>query len=187
MKLIVGLGNPGNKYVGTRHNVGYEILGFLGRRYGTDRPKSKFQGELMEACIGTQRVILLSPVTYMNLSGHSVRACVDFYKIEAEDILILCDDVHLPLGRLRIRFKGSAGGQKGLAHILQMMGTDQITRLRVGVGQPPDGWNMADFVLARFSSEERAEMDRAVAVAAEAASVWAIHDVQTAMNQFNIS
>jgi len=147
MKLVVGLGNPGRKYEGTRHNVGFDCLAKLAGRLPAAPVKQKFQGELIEAEIGGERVLLLCPLTYMNLSGGSVLAARDFYKIKENDILVVCDDFHLPLAKLRFRAKGSAGGQKGLADILRRLGTENIARLRIGIGEPPPQWNVADYVL----------------------------------------
>lgn len=185
MKLVVGLGNPGAKYVGTRHNIGYEILAELGRRHGTGRVKSKFQAELLEVNVAGTKVVLLSPVTYMNLSGRSVRPCVDFYKIEKEDMLILCDDVNLPVGKIRVRAKGTAGGQKGLADVIRVMGGDDVPRLRVGVGEPPASWAMADYVLSKFTAKETEEIKIAVLNAADAVEMWIASGIETCMNRYN--
>lgn len=185
VKLIVGLGNPGTQYVGTRHNIGYEVLAELGRRYGTGRPKSKFQGELLEASISGQKVLLLSPVTYMNRSGSSVRPCMDFYRIAAEDILILCDDVSLPVGKIRLRAQGSSGGQKGLGDVIRVLGTDKVARLRIGVGEKPAGWDLADYVLAKFSREDRTVMDETVKEAADAVSLWVVSGIERSMDRYN--
>lgn len=185
MKLVVGLGNPGGKYVGTRHNVGYEILAELGRRHGTGRAKSKFQAELLEVNIAGAKVVLLSPVTYMNLSGRSVRPCVDFYKIAKEDILVLCDDVNLPVGKIRVRAKGTAGGQKGLADVIRVMGGDDVPRLRVGIGEPPASWAMADYVLSKFTAKEIEEMKISVLNAADAVELWIASGIETCMNKYN--
>ena len=169
MKLVVGLGNHGKKYEGTRHNVGYEVLAKLARSRATGPPVGRFHGELVDYTGPSGRVLLLSPLTFMNRSGQSVRAAFDFYKLQLSDVLIICDDFNLPLGRLRFRPGGSAGGQKGLADIIERFGTDQIARLRVGIGSPPAGWDAADFVLSRFSAEDRSLIDPAVERAAQGA------------------
>ncbi len=132
MKLIVGLGNPGRKYEGTRHNVGWVVLTELARRFNGSTAKQNFQGEVVDADIDGQRALLLAPHTYMNRSGQSVVAARDFFKIEDAEILVICDDLNLPLGKLRIRISGSAGGQKGLADVIRSLGTDQVSRLRIG-------------------------------------------------------
>ena len=185
MKLIVGLGNPGAKYVGTRHNVGYEILAELARRHGSGSVKTKFQGEILEGNIAGQKVVFLSPITYMNLSGRSVRPCFDFYKIEKTDLLILCDDVNLPLGKIRVRVKGSAGGQKGLADIIRVMGGDDVSRLRVGVDEPPAGRDLADYVLSKFTAKERELMNVAVMTAADAVELWVLSGIDRCMEKYN--
>lgn len=185
MKLVVGLGNPGRKYEGTRHNVGFEVLAELAREYGTSPVRAAFQGEVSEANLRGERALLLAPHTLMNLSGGSLLAARDFYKIENHDLLVVCDDFNLPLGRLRVRAKGSAGGQKGLADILRRLGTQDIARLRVGIGEPPANWDPADFVLSKFAKQERPEIDLAVRVAADAVAVWAAEGVAACMNRYN--
>ena len=185
MKLIVGLGNPGKKYQQTRHNVGYEVLAELGRRHGDGRPRSKFQAEVMEAQVRGERILLLSPLTYMNLSGDSVQPARDFFKLTNSDLLIVCDDFNLPLASLRFRGKGSSGGQKGLESILQRLGTQEVPRLRVGIGQPPEDWDVADYVLSRFTADERRVMDEAVPRAADAVADWVVEGVETCMNRYN--
>jgi PTH1 family peptidyl-tRNA hydrolase len=185
MKLIIGLGNPGRQYQETRHNVGYMTLAELARRYGVGRPKGKFQGEVLDADLTGQRALLLSPTTYMNRSGASVQAAQDFYKLPLEDLLVISDDLNLPLGKLRIRPDGSAGGQKGLADIIRCLGTEQFPRLRIGIGAAPEGWDAADFVLSTFKREEWPEMETAIARAADAVVDWAHKGIQYSMNQYN--
>lgn len=185
MKLVVGLGNPGRKYQGTRHNIGFEVVADVARNRSAGTVRSKFQAELTDYADGDQRVILASPMTYMNRSGASVRAIRDFYRIEIEDLLIVCDDLNLPLGRLRFRAQGSAGGQKGLADIIRQLGTEQFARLRVGIGAPDPQWQTKDYVLSRFSDEERAEMDAAVKLASRGVVDWTAHGVQYCMNHYN--
>lgn len=186
MKLVVGLGNPGRQYDGTRHNVGFEVLRELARRYGSDgRVRHQFSGETIDITIKGVKVLLLSPTTFMNRSGQSVRAARDFYKLKPDDLLVICDDINLPLGRLRIRGKGSAGGHKGLADVIRCLGTEAFPRLRVGVGAPPPGQDAVQFVLSRFSSEEEAVMRKAYSRAAEAVEVWVGEGLQTCMNRFN--
>jgi PTH1 family peptidyl-tRNA hydrolase len=185
MKLIIGLGNPGRKYQGTRHNVGYLTLAELARQFAVGRPKAKFHGEVLDADLAGQRALLLSPMTYMNNSGASVQAAQDFYKLPLEDLLVVSDDLNLPLGTLRIRPDGSAGGQKGLADIIRSLGTEQFPRLRIGIGSPPEGWDAADYVLGMFTREELPEVEKAVARAADAAVDWARKGIQYSMNQYN--
>jgi PTH1 family peptidyl-tRNA hydrolase len=185
MKLIVGLGNPGRKYEGTRHNVGWAILAELARKHSGSKPKQNFQGEIIDADIDGQRALLLAPHTYMNRSGQSVVAARDFYKIENAEILVLCDDLNLPLGKLRIRPGGSAGGQKGLADVIRALGTEQVPRLRIGIDPAPDNWDAADFVLSKFKKEEREEINHAIARAADAVSIWAHEGMKDCMNRIN--
>ena len=185
MKLVVGLGNPGRRYDGTRHNVGYAVLAELARRFGLGRPKVKFQGEVLDADLDGEKALLLSPTTYMNRSGASVQAACDFYKLPLEDLLVICDDLNLPQGKLRIRAGGSAGGQKGLADIIRRLGNEEFPRLRVGIGAPPEGWDAVDYVLAKFRAEEAAEAEKAVKRAADAVAVWARQGIQSCMNQYN--
>ncbi|SRR5690606_27887337 len=185
MKLIVGLGNPGRKYVGTRHNVGFDVLAELGRRYGQMPPRSKFQGEVVEAVIGGEKVLLLAPHTYMNLSGASVQPARDFYKLANDDILVICDDLNLPLGKLRVRRKGSAGGQKGLDDIIRRLGSDEVARLRIGIGAPDEHRTAADFVLSKFTAAEAEIIKEAISRAADAAALWVTEGVEACMNRFN--
>ena len=185
MKLVVGLGNPGGKYEGTRHNVGYMVLAELTRRAGDPRKRSAFQGETSETSIDGERTLLLWPHTYMNRSGASVLAARDFYKLNAEDVLILCDDFNLPLAKLRFRARGSAGGQNGLADVLRVLSTDEVPRLRFGIGEVPPGWDSADYVLGRFTRQELPVVEKATVEAAEAVEAWIRHGVQFCMNRYN--
>src|SRR5262245_43638143 len=187
MKLIVGLGNPGGKYKDTRHNVGFEVAARLAKRFATAAPRAKFQGEIVEATIAGQKSLLLTPLTYMNASGASVLATRDFYKIENENILVVCDDFALPLAKLRLRAKGSSGGQKGLEDILRRLGTEEIARLRIGVGILPPGRDAAGYVLSRFTKDEQPEIAAAIERAVEAAVAWAEQGLATAMNKYNVS
>lgn len=185
MKLVVGLGNPERKYEGTRHNIGFVVLATLAHRCGASRPKAGFQGEVVEAAIRGEKVLLLCPTTYMNRSGASVQAAVAFYKLPLEEMLVVCDDLNLPLGRIRIRPEGSTGGQKGLADIVRRLGSQEFPRLRVGIGQPPERWDAADYVLSKFTKEEQEEVDLAVQRAADAVTAWVVEGIQASMNQYN--
>jgi PTH1 family peptidyl-tRNA hydrolase len=185
VKLVVGLGNPGRRYAETRHNVGFAVLAELARRFATSRPKGKFQGEVVEADLDGQKALLLSPVTYMNQSGISVQLARAFYKTPNEDLLVICDDLNLPLAKLRFRARGSSGGQKGLADVIRKLGTEEFSRLRIGIGAPPEGWEGTDYVLARFAREELPEIENAVSRAADAVAVWAREGIEHCMNQFN--
>lgn len=185
MKLIVGLGNPGRKYEGTRHNIGFEVLNELARRHSTCQTKVKFHGEVCDAQVGGGNALLLQPQTFMNLSGGSVLAARDFYKIDNEDILIICDDLNLDLARLRFRPKGSAGGQNGLADILRRLGSQEIPRLRIGVGKPPPEWDVADYVLSKFRTEEMDDLKSVVGRAADSVAIWAREGMAECMNRYN--
>jgi len=185
MKLIAGLGNPGRKYLGSRHNVGYEVLGRLAGKYGASDPIDRFKGELVEAQLESEKTLLLCPTTYMNLSGASVLAARDFYKLELDDILVVCDDFNLDLGQLRIRGKGSSGGQKGLEDIIRRLGSDEFARLRLGIGAPPPRWQVSDYVLSKFRKDEEEEITLAYEQAAVAAVDWATKGLAYCMNQHN--
>ncbi|MFK7766039.1 MAG: aminoacyl-tRNA hydrolase [Mariniblastus sp.] len=185
MKLIVGLGNPGKKYQQTRHNIGFDIIACLAKRYNVERPKAKFNAEVAETIVKNEKTILLSPLTFMNLSGQSVRAAVDFYKLPLTDILVICDDINLDLARLRFRPGGSAGGQNGLKDIINRLGTQTFDRLRVGVGKVPPQWDAADFVLGKFSKEDQNEIEFGIVRAADAVEAWVENGIQSAMNKFN--
>ena len=185
MKLVVGLGNPGRKYRQTRHNVGYEVLARLAGKFTVSAPKARFQGETAEAELDGGKLLLLSPTTFMNLSGSSVREAVDFYKLPLENLLVICDDLNLPLGKLRFRARGSAGGQKGLQDIVRKLGTEEFARLRIGIGAAPDSWDWADYVLGKFKAGELPAIELAVAEAADAVVVWAREGVDFCMNTHN--
>lgn len=185
MKIIVGLGNPGKQYQATRHNVGFDVLRILAEKYSAEARKAKFESLVAEAMIGTEKVLLVWPQTYMNRSGLAVQQATSFYKLETEDLLVLCDDFHLTVGRLRLRARGSAGGQNGLKDIAQQLGSEVYPRLRIGVGPLPDGRNAADFVLGRFAGKEQEEVDLALHDSAAAVACWAGQGLTEAMNQFN--
>ncbi len=185
MKLVVGLGNSGRKYEGTRHNVGFGVVRELARRLGPCTPRAKFHAEVVEVNLGGQRVLLLSPLTFMNRSGISVQQATSFYKIPDEDLLIVCDDLNLPVGKLRFRAKGSSGGQKGLQDIVQRLGTEDFARLRIGIGSPPEQWDWADYVLSKFTKQEIPEIEEAVAAAADGVATWTRDGIAECMNQYN--
>jgi peptidyl-tRNA hydrolase, PTH1 family len=184
IKLVVGLGNPGSKYAGTRHNIGYELVDLLARGTSEVRFSRKFDGHLAEIEIDYRRVLLLKPETFMNLSGRSVGEAMRFYKLPTADLLVVCDDLSLPVGKLRIRPGGSDGGQKGLRDIAAHLGTDQFPRLRIGIGDHND-LDAADYVLSRFRSTERKNIDDALILASQAVAVWSVQGIDAAMNRFN--
>jgi PTH1 family peptidyl-tRNA hydrolase len=185
VKLLVGLGNPGRGYDGTRHNVGFEVLEILARRAGAPSRRPRFQGETAQTTIRGCPVLLLWPLTWMNLSGSSVLAARDFYKIEFGDMLVICDDFNLPCETLRLRTGGSAGGQNGLADVIARLGSTAVPRLRLGIGPVPAGRKPADFVLGRFSAEEREKVGPMLERAADAAEEWVALGIQAAMNRYN--
>ncbi len=185
MKLIAGLGNPGRKYEKTRHNAGFEVLERLAERFAASGRKEKFHGEVAEVAIAGQQALLLWPHTLMNRSGRSVRAAADFYQLELADLLVACDDFNLPLGTLRLRSRGSAGGQKGLGDIISQLGSDEVSRLRIGIGPVPDQWDPADFVLGRFTKNERETIDETIDRAVEAVACWMAEGIDVSMNRFN--
>jgi PTH1 family peptidyl-tRNA hydrolase len=184
IRLVVGLGNPGTKYQGTRHNIGFELVDRLARGGTGTSFVRKFEGQLAETEIDYRRVLLLKPDTFMNLSGRSVGQAVRFFKLEPAEILVICDDLSLPLGKLRIRSGGSDGGQKGLRDIAAHLGTEQFPRLRIGIGEQGE-LDATDFVLSRFRSPERAIIDDALILATQAVAVWVTQGIDAAMNRFN--
>ncbi len=183
MKVIVGLGNPGPKYAGTRHNVGFDVVDYLAAGPGCSPFREKFDALISEMREGTETVLLVKPLTFMNLSGQAVRAILDFYKVPVEDAIVICDDFNLPLSKLRMRTKGSHGGQNGLRNVQEQLGTDAYARLRIGVGAP--AFDAVDHVLSKFKPGERAAVEEAVANAARAALIWVRQGPEAAMNQFN--
>jgi PTH1 family peptidyl-tRNA hydrolase len=183
MKVIVGLGNPGLKYAGTRHNVGFDVIDYLAAAPGCTPFREKFEAFIAEMKEGDETVLLVKPLTFMNLSGRAVRAILDFYKVPVENLLVVCDDINLPLGKLRIRMKGSHGGQNGLRNIQEQVGTDAYTRLRLGVGEP--AFDAVDHVLSKFKPGERAAVEDAIAIAAQATLMWTRKGAEAAMNKFN--
>ena len=188
MYIIVGLGNPGSKYDKTRHNMGFDVIDALVTEYRIPQSGVKFHSMVGSGIIGGEKVLLMKPLTYMNLSGNAVREAVDFYKIDPEtELLVISDDIDLEPGRIRIRKQGSAGGQNGMKHIIEKLGTDKFTRIRVGTGAKPAGWDLADWVLSRFGKDERILVDAAIEKAAKAAAVVVIDGADKAMNLYNES
>lgn len=185
MKIVVGLGNPGLQYRRTRHNIGFEVLAKLSDRYDGGKPRQKFDAELVEVNIGGEKTLLLAPATYMNESGRAVRQAAAFYDESPENLLVVCDDMNLDTGRLRLRASGSAGGQKGLANIIQHLGTEEFARLRVGIGRPPGKMDASNYVLGKFTANEREEVDPAVERCADGVELWIREGVAAAMNAVN--
>lgn len=185
MKVVVGLGNPGDQYLGTRHNVGFDVLSELANRHQAQRPKRRFEADVCELMLGSEKVLLFAPMTYMNLSGRAVQQVVKFFQLVPEDLLVVCDDLNLKFGQLRIRAEGTAGGQKGLANIIQALGTQAVPRLRVGIGRPATGGDVVNFVLAKFAKSEVEAMEQAVRIAANGVEQWIQHGLASAMNMIN--
>jgi PTH1 family peptidyl-tRNA hydrolase len=185
MKLIVGLGNPGRRYRGTRHNVGWEVIARLADRAGIRVSEDEGFAEVGRGTIGGRRVLLARPFTYMNVSGEAVRDLRRQHRLRPEDIYVIVDDIDLPLGRLRLRAGGSAGGHNGLKSVIEALGTTEFPRLRVGIGRPPEGIDPAEFVLTRFSSEETPVARASIERAAEAVELAVTDGLAAAMNRFN--
>ena len=185
MYIIVGLGNPSKQYEGTRHNAGFMTLDVLADRYNIDISEKKHKALCGKGVIEGNKVVLLKPQTFMNLSGESVRAAADFYKVAPEEIIVIYDDISLEPGQLRVRKKGSAGGHNGMKNIIAHLGTQDFPRIRVGVGEKPAGMDLADYVLGRFSKGERELLEEAFKEVARAAVAILCDGIESAMNQFN--
>ena len=185
MKLVVGLGNPTARYDKTRHNVGFEVIDALADKYNIALDTMKHKGMYGKGKIDGQSVILLKPMTFMNLSGESVALVSGYYKVAPEDIIVIYDDINLDVGRLRIREKGSAGGHNGMKNIIAHLGTEEFPRLRIGVGMKPPKMDWADYVLSHFSEEEQALMNQGYDKACEALKLLLLDDIPQAMNQYN--
>jgi PTH1 family peptidyl-tRNA hydrolase len=183
-KIVVGLGNPGKRYAGTRHNVGFAVIDTLARGPQAGGFHERFDAEVAELIEDGGKVLLVKPQTFMNLSGRCVRQLVDFYQVPLEDLLVVCDDINLPLGQLRVRARGTHGGHNGLRDIQAHLGTTEYSRLRIGVGSPEEV-DAADHVLARFRPSEQPVIDEAVLLATQAVTVWLHRGVEACMNQFN--
>lgn len=185
MYIIVGLGNPGEKYEHTRHNAGFEVIDILADRIGIHVEEKKHKGLCGRGLLEGQKVVLVKPQTFMNLSGECVRAVSDFYKVSEDQIIIVYDDISLDPGRLRVRGKGSAGGHNGIKNIIAHLGTQEFPRVKVGIGEKPKGMDLADYVLSRFSKGEWEQMEEAFKEAAEAVAVMVGQGTDAAMNRFN--
>ena len=183
MILIVGLGNPGKQYEQTRHNIGFDVIDYMANKYNIDVNREKFKGICCEGFIVNKKVILLKPLTYMNLSGESIRELANFYKLEDDEIIVVYDDISLDIGRLRIREKGSAGGHNGIKSIIQNLGGDKFPRVKVGVGQPKD--NLVNHVLGKFSQEDREHIEKVIPVVSDAIVEIVKNDAKESMNKFN--
>ena len=183
--LIVGLGNPEPKYKNTRHNVGFEVVNLLGNLHGLTIKKAKYKALTGQGMILGRYALLAKPQTFMNLSGVSVASILHGFKLIPSEMMVVFDDVNLPLGDVRMRLKGSAGGHKGMISIMEHIGTDEFVRIRVGIGAKPQGWDLADYVLGRFNEEETAIIRGGIQKAAQAVESMLEHGQQTAMNMTN--
>lgn len=186
MYIIAGLGNPTKEYDKTRHNVGFSVIDVLADRYGIDVSERKHRAFCGRGAIEGQKVVLLKPQTFMNLSGESVRAAMDFYKLTTDELIVVYDDICLDPGQLRIRLKGSAGGHNGIKNIIAHLGTQEFPRIKVGVGAKPPRMDLADYVLSHFSKGEQALMDEAFRDAADAAVMMMTEGAERAMNHYNM-
>jgi PTH1 family peptidyl-tRNA hydrolase len=188
VKLIVGLGNPGIEYRNTRHNIGFMVIDQLAEKYGVDVQKKMMRSVLGQGWLGSQKVILAKPLTYMNLSGQSVQALMNWYKLTAQELLVICDDLNLEAGHLRLRKKGSDGGHNGLKSIIQALGTSDFPRLRLGIGRPSHpGQEQVSFVLGKFAPQEAELLSQLIGRGEQAAAVWVENGIDAAMNEFNRS
>ena len=183
MHLIVGLGNPGKEYEGTRHNIGFDVIDCLANKYNIEINRTKFKGICGEGIINGNKVILLKPNTYMNLSGESIKEVVNFYKLDESQIIVIYDDISINVGRMRIREKGTAGGHNGIKSIISSLGSDVFPRVKIGVGQPDH--NLVSHVLGKFSNDDKEILNKVIPVACNAIENILNKDTKEAMNKFN--
>lgn len=185
MHIIIGLGNPTREYQATRHNVGWDVITRLSDDFRIPLDMKKHKAICGKGMIEGEKVVLAQPVTYMNLSGESVRELVDYYKVSPQEIIVIYDDISLEVGQLRIRKKGSAGGHNGMKSIISQLGTDEFPRIKVGIGEKPKGWDLADYVLSRFREEEEPIIREALKNASDACKLILTSGIDAAMNQYN--
>ena len=185
MKVIVGLGNPGKNYDMTRHNVGFMVIDKIAEAYDIRVDRLKFKALVGEGRIQGEKVLLMKPQTYMNLSGESVQELLSFYKVKKEDLIVIFDDISLKLGSTRIRLKGSAGGHNGIKSLIAHLGSDEFQRIKVGIGEKPDGWDLTDYVLSRFTKDEKNALKKGIDRAQLALELMLKDGPQAAMNQTN--
>ncbi|WEG12729.1 aminoacyl-tRNA hydrolase [Pullulanibacillus sp. KACC 23026] len=185
MKLIIGLGNPGSEFAKTRHNIGFEVVDAISDTHHFPLDKLKFNAQFGKGKINGEDLVLVKPLTYMNLSGEAVAPLMKFYQIPVEDILVVYDDMDLPLGKIRLREKGSAGGHNGIKSLIQHLGTQEFKRIRIGIGRPNGREPVVDFVLKRFSKEDQPVVERSVEEAQKACEAWLTQPFLQVMNAFN--
>jgi peptidyl-tRNA hydrolase, PTH1 family len=185
VKLIVGLGNPGKQYEETRHNVGFKVIDELSNRMNIELNETKFKGLYGRGMVHGEKVILLKPMTYMNLSGESVSGLMRYYDITESDLLVCYDELDLPVGKIRLRYKGSAGGHNGIKSIINLVGTQEFNRIRIGIDRPQPGSNIADYVLGKFNPEDKILIQDMVKKSAEACEEWLEKPFLDVMNIYN--
>ena len=185
MYIVAGLGNPGNEYQMTRHNIGFEVIDYMAAQYNIKVNKIKFKGICGECNISGEKVVFLKPQTYMNESGRAIGPLMNWYKLEPEDLIVAHDDMDIPAGTIRIRKKGSAGGHNGIKSVLAHVGDEHFARVRIGIGRPLPGWTVVNHVLAAFPEEDQPKIREAIDYLIPAVECIVTHDVDMAMNQFN--
>ena len=186
MYVIAGLGNPTARFEKTRHNAGFDVIDVLAEKYNIKVTEHKHKALCGAGYIEGQKVVLVKPQTFMNLSGESIAAFLNFYKLDASSqLIVIYDDITLEPGRLRVRMRGSAGGHNGMKNIIERIKTQDFMRIRIGIGEKPQGWDLADYVTSRFSKEERKEVEAAMELAADAAVLMVNHKAEEAMNRYN--
>lgn len=185
MKLIVGLGNPGEKYAGTRHNIGFDCIDYCAKQFNIELNQSKFKGVFGTGLVNQEKLFLLKPLTYMNLSGESIRPLMDYYGMTVEDVVIIYDDMDLPTGKIRLRQKGSAGGHNGIKSVIQHFGTQEFKRIRMGVDRPEPGVSIVNYVLGRYHPEQREDVADSIIQASKAVEAWTEKPFLEVMNHFN--
>lgn len=183
MKVIVGLGNPGRKYSDTRHNIGFRVLEEIARRSSIEKEESRFDAIIGHICIGGEKVFLVKPLTYMNLSGKAVQPLMRWFKLDLSDLIVIYDDMDLPPGTLRLRAQGGSGGHKGMASIIERLGSQEFARIRIGIGRPDN--EAIDWVLGKFSPTEQKLMEEVIGQAAGAVECWVKQGIERAMNEYN--
>lgn len=183
--VIAGLGNPGPKYEGTKHNVGFDVVDRLGKKYNIEINKFKHKALVGDGTIDGRRVLLVKPQTFMNLSGESIREIVNFYKVPQDHFVVIYDDTSLPVSGVRIREKGSHGGHNGIRNIIAQMGTDEFCRIKVGIGEKPNGWDLADYVLAKFDKDDLPMIEQGADKAVNAVELILSRGIMDAMNRIN--
>jgi len=187
MKIVVGIGNPGKRYAGTRHNVGYRIIEKLAQTLGASLARERFEALTQEADTDGEKLLLMRPLTYVNLSGVAVRRAVDWFRVSLGELIVICDDMNLPPAAIRVRRSGTSGGHNGLQSIIDHLATVEFARIRVGIGSPGPFIDGADYVLAKFREEEKAPIAEACEQAAAAALIWARCGIDECMNTYNRS